>query len=277
MFSLDVKNNNKLADNWVINILPFIDAKTLSNIFDLTKPIPDPANAKGRSIRMSVMLCPTDTFNEQPFNGTASSKTNLMGDNWSRGNYAANASLGYMGDGGVIGTGVGGWGNRYLEGVMGANISLGIPQIKDGTSKTILLGEIRAGLIPQDTRGTWAMSGGASALWCHGYVQDANGPNASYEAADDERTCSEIQAKFGGSVALIKKGMPCWSGDGPDFQQAARSLHAGGLFVCMCDGSVQWISDFIEVGIIYGTPPALGLWDKLNLSNDGRAISKNAF
>jgi hypothetical protein len=60
-----------------------------------------------------------------------------------------------------------------------------------------------------------------------------------------------------GSTGLIKKGMPCWNGDGPDFQQAARSMHAGGLFVCMCDGSVRWISDFIEVGIIYGNPPAL--------------------
>ena len=54
----------------------------------------------------------------------------------------------------------------------------------------------------------------------------------------------------------MRLGMPCWSGDGADFQQAARSMHSGGLFVCMCDGSVQWISDFIEVGITYGSPPA---------------------
>jgi hypothetical protein len=46
----------------------------------------------------------------------------------------------------------------------------------------------------------------------------------------------------------------------------------------MCDGSVQWISDYIEVGITYGAAPgALGLWDKLNLSNDGLAMKPTGF
>jgi prepilin-type N-terminal cleavage/methylation domain-containing protein/prepilin-type processing-associated H-X9-DG protein len=278
MTYLDVGNNANLAENWVIMILPFIEGKEIQLSFDFTKPIPHDNNAKARSIPLAILRCPTDSYNDKPFNGKASTKTNQMGDNWARGNYAANASLGYMGAGGISGTGPGGWGNRYLQGVMGANVSLRISDIKDGTAKTILLGEIRAGLIPQDTRGTWAMSGGASALWCHGYVQDANGPNAMYPQADDERTCSEVQAKFGGETGLIKVGMPCWNGDGPDFQQAARSMHPGGLTVCMCDGSVQWVSDYIEVGIIYGAPPkALGLWDKLNLSNDGLAINLKSF
>ena len=236
---LDVGNNANLAENWVIMILPFIEGKDLQLAFDLTKPIPDPANAKARSIPIGILRCPSDTYNDKPFNGSASSLTKLMGDNWARGNYAANASLGYMGSGGTIGTGLGGWGNRYLEGVMGANVSLRISDIKDGASKTILLGEIRAGLIPQDTRGTWAMSGSASALWCHGYIQDDDGPNAPSPAADDDRTCSEVQMAFGGSsgqgskgeTALIKMGMPCWYGNGPDWQQTVRSMHSGGVTV----------------------------------------------
>jgi prepilin-type N-terminal cleavage/methylation domain-containing protein/prepilin-type processing-associated H-X9-DG protein len=281
MTSLDTGNNANLAENWVIMVLPFIEGKDLQLSFRLDKPIPDPLNALARSIPIAVLRCPSDSYNDKPFMGSASSLTKLMGDNWARGNYAANASLGYMGAGGTSGTGPGGWGNKYLQGVMGANASLRVTDIKDGTSKTILLGEIRAGLIPQDTRGTWAMCGGASALWCHGYIQDDDGPNAMYPAADDERTCSEVQAKFGGVTGLIRMGMPCWDGNGPDFQQTTRSMHSGGVTVAMCDGSVHWISDFIDLGtnaLNGGVPPkCLGLWDKLNLSNDGQAFNNNAF
>jgi prepilin-type N-terminal cleavage/methylation domain-containing protein/prepilin-type processing-associated H-X9-DG protein len=284
---LDDTNNANLAENWVILVLPYIEQKDLMLRFNLSKPIPDASNAVGRSIPIAILKCPSDSYNDKPFMGSASSLTNKMGDNWARGNYAANASLGYMGASGQPdGNGVPGWANKYLQGVMGANVALRLSDIHDGTSKTILLGEIRAGLIPQDTRGTWAMSGGASALWAHGYVQDDNGPNAIFPDADDERTCTEVQMAFGGSsgtgskgqAVLMKIGMPCWSGNGPDFQQTARSMHPGGVMVAMCDGSVTWINDQIETGITYGSPPgALRLWDKLNLSNDGLPFNGNGY
>jgi prepilin-type processing-associated H-X9-DG protein len=196
--------------------------------------------------------------------------------------------MGYMGNrnGYPDGTGPGGWGNKYLQGVMGANVALRPSDIRDGTSKTILLGEIRAGLIPQYSRGTWAMSGGASALWAHGYLWDDNGPNALFPAADDERACTDVQITFGGSsgsgsrgeITLLRMGMPCWFNDSPDTQQTARSMHAGGVMVAMCDGSATWINDYIELGLSYTPlPGALGLWDKLNLSNDGVPINAKGY
>ena len=51
---------------------------------------------------------------------------------------------------------------------MGANASLRIEDIRDGSSNTILLGEVRAGITSFDTRGVWAMSGDSTALWAHG-------------------------------------------------------------------------------------------------------------
>jgi prepilin-type N-terminal cleavage/methylation domain-containing protein/prepilin-type processing-associated H-X9-DG protein len=297
---IEASNNKDLAENWVITILPQIEQRTIGLSFDLTKPIPHANNAAARAKRMSVMLCPTDAFNEKPFMGEVSSFTRGMGDNWARGNYAANGSLGYQtytGSGdyveSVAGCGIGGtnpdgggWSNRYYRGVMGANIALGIKDIKDGTSKTVLLGEIRAGIIPQDTRGVWAMSGACpSALWGDGYFQDANGPNCMQTNSDDPRACSEIQKSVGATDAnqapLIRLGMSCWSnggsGGGADWQQTSRSMHMGGVNVAMCDGSVRWINDFIELGT-NGTPPkCLGVWDKIMLSNDGQPIDMKRF
>jgi prepilin-type N-terminal cleavage/methylation domain-containing protein/prepilin-type processing-associated H-X9-DG protein len=288
--AIEQKNNSQLAENWVILILPQIEEKSTYASFNLRQPIPSTANASARSHPISLLRCPTDFFASQPFNGTASSSTNQMGDGWARGDYAANASLAWMwyGDGDADDfSGLGhnggrfdaaGWGNRYYRGVMGANIAVRLNEIRDGTSKTILLGEIRAGIIPQDDRGTWAMSGGASALWGHGYASgDDNGPNAQSTHGDDAPACSEIQAAAGGQVPLIRKGMSCWNGSGTNREQAARSLHAGGVNVCLCDGSVRFISDFIERGTLSNPPAGLGVWDKLNLSCDGETIDASRF
>ena len=290
---IEQKDNSQLAENWVILILPQIEEKNTAISFNLKQPIPSMTNAVPRSHPISLLLCPTDSFASQPFKGPASPSTMQMGDNWARGDYAANASLAWMwyGDGDAddfsgLGRNGGkfdaaGWGNRYYRGVMGANIALRIKDIRDGTSKTILLGEIRAGIIPQDDRGTWAMSGGASALWGHGYASDDdNGPNASTAHGDDAPACSEIQAAAGGQLPLIRKGMSCWNppnGAGTNRAQAARSLHAGGVNVCLCDGSVRFISDFIDRGTPSTPPASLGLWDKLNLSCDGETVDTTRF
>jgi prepilin-type processing-associated H-X9-DG protein len=298
---LNRKNNTELAENWVILILPQLDNQNLRNTFNLDQPInANTANSNGsnnsiaRDTQLSVMLCPSDSYNQKPFNGSAGTQTRSMGDGWARGNYAANASSGYMalpgfGRAGMGGTGSGGtqfgdagWANRWYRGVMGANISLRIDDIRDGATNTILVGEIRAGLTPADTRGVWAMSGACpSALWAHGYVWDANGPNCNETNSDDSRNCSDVQASVGGAAQLIQLGMSCYNGNFPDIQQAARSLHPSGVNVCLADGSVRFISDFIELGVRANSPATepsiLGVWDRLNLSNDGYPIDASKF
>jgi prepilin-type N-terminal cleavage/methylation domain-containing protein/prepilin-type processing-associated H-X9-DG protein len=308
--NLNLFNNDKLGENWVIKILPQIENKSLLVTMDLTRPISGdstyPGNIAARAVPLTVMLCPSDAYNTTPFDASTDpmGSINLMGKKWARGNYAANASLGYMtctnGSSGGTGTtqadagaGIspkqpdgGAWGDRYRRGVMGANVSLGLKEIRDGTSKTLLLGEIRAGLTSYDTRGVWAMSGAcSSALWGHGYMLDDNGPNCIDTNADDERTCNQVENAVGGPTQLLKLGMSCWNGNGSDFQQTARSTHRGGVNVCLCDGSVRFVSDFINTGVQpQSTNPSqdveracLGVWDKLNLSNDGETIESNQF
>jgi hypothetical protein len=159
---------------------------------------------------------------------------------------------------------------------MGANASVPIKGILDGTSKTILLAELRAGIHECDMRGTWAFSGGPSAIWGCGYMHgDARGPNASHVYADDVWSCSDFRTPMGGHTAMARMGMPCYPNS--NNQQAPRSLHTSGVFVAFADGSVHWISDFIDTtsGDPYGT--TFSAWDRLLLSADSQPIPAGAY
>jgi len=269
-------------DNWVIKILPFLEYNQLYNQFDHQKPMSNAVNAQARSQIIKEMLCPSDGFyNSKPFNGSAGPETAHMGDNWARGDYAANGALGFLSltnspypSGGP---GTEGWRDPRIRGIMGSDCSLASHQITDGLSHTVLIAEIRAGLTDYDTRGVWAMSGACpSSLWAHAYFTgDDYGPNCLEPEADDMVNCSKLASTFGGEDALVAQWMPCWPGDGSNWQQTARSMHSGGVYVALADGSVQWINDLIDC-----SPSVLGrpsVWDCLMASGDGKTIPADAF
>jgi len=270
----------RMGPNWAILILPFADQQALFSRFDLSRPIPDDANGSARATGLSMMLCPSDAYNARPFMGSQNSQTAALGDRWARGNYAANASLGQMWCAeepslrlwywGALPESPG-WQNPNLRGVMGANVSIGSTGIRDGLSNTVLLGEIRAGLAPFDARGVWAMSGACpSALWGHGGLEgDDFGPNCAHPKADDVLACSALRAVYGDSdgIALAAEGMPCLEANYANTQQTARSMHAGGVNVCLADGGVRWLEDVIDVRP--SVPGAMSVWDRLMASSDG--------
>jgi prepilin-type processing-associated H-X9-DG protein len=148
--------------------------------------------------------------------------------------------------------------------------------IKDGTSQTIMIGEMRAGLTSGDPRGVWAMSGPASSLWAHGIGADDAGINPANDLADNFPGCTVLQNALG-NATLLRERMSCY--DYSKFNQSGvRSLHPGGANVCFCDGSVHWISEFIDTVSNPNTNPALlSVWDRLNASADELTISTNAF
>ncbi|HKD35589.1 MAG TPA: H-X9-DG-CTERM domain-containing protein, partial [Pirellulales bacterium] len=111
---------------------------------------------------------------------------------------------------------------------------------------------------------------------------DDNGPDAFDVVADDVLACSAVQSAVGGSggsgspgeAALARMGMPCHYLGLPNWQQTARSVHPGGVNVCFADGSVRFISDFIDITAQNGTP---SVWDRLNLSNDGLPVDASKY
>jgi prepilin-type N-terminal cleavage/methylation domain-containing protein len=269
--------------SWVVLTLPFLGNQPLYNQFDLTKPTTDPANAAARATIIPIMLCPSDPYNRKPFMGTQGANSKTFGDNWARGNYAANSTMrlpeAHLGSPISVKTIKADWMSNKEHGVMGMNISVGVNQIKDGTSCTVLLGEIRAGITNFDTRGIWAMAGACpNTMWCHGGVEnDDSGPNCQNIWADNPINVQQLQLAFGDAagVGLQKEGMPAAPDVYPDDQQTARSCHANGVYTCFADGSVHWISDFIQVKP--STQSNFSVWDRLMGSADGFFIPGNAY
>jgi len=257
---------NQFRANWIIEILPFLEDQALYDSFDFTKPINDNTapldtnrNYNARGTTIAVLLCPSDGNNQILYQGA----TAAHGRNWARTNYVANAGRGF-----IYPTSYDSstprqwlpWKDNCRRGVMGPNLSVKLKQITDGTSKTIMVGEIRTGLTEKDARGVWAMGhAGASLAAMHGAGGDANGPNVCYPFSDDvySDVCSRPLGR-----------MECMDCDPGYFAQATlRSVHVGGVHVAMGDGSVQFVSDDIETSGSYG--PCCTVWDWMITSADG--------
>ena len=237
----NIHENRFNGPNWAILTLPFMEEQALYDQFNLNEAISRPINSPARGIHMATMLCPSDTGADTMFSPSDqpdrvdSYMDLLKGDNWARGNYACNSANAPMGgnmakETGIYmpGPGVSGrpgkinysWDNSLRRGVMGPNLSLRQKDILDGTSKTLLLAEVRIGLNAADRRGIWAMSGvGASSLFWHGWsegsIGPANGPNDSSPSSDDIPGCLDIIKGFGsvhsknGVAVLAKERMTC--------------------------------------------------------------------
>jgi prepilin-type N-terminal cleavage/methylation domain-containing protein len=296
-------DGQRLYHNWAIDILPFIEEQPLYDSFvfanvangrllSLTAntipasalPPNKPANANflGRNTELQVMLCPTDNGRGRPYDGGTAS-----GGLWARGNYAYNYGLGFPlnnrstdGQNSV-------WDKTFFHagekvfcgrGVGGADIGMTTSKIEDGTSKTIALLEVRTGLTPKDRRGVWAMQMiGSNILGQHG-ANYGLGPNDCQPGSDDIRDNVAIIAEAGEGLLKAECMMPfnseSWN---VSAQSTSRSRHPGGIFAAMCDGSVQFISDFIDAGAqtdgLRCNEEVFGAWQRLNCPDDGYIIA----
>lgn len=259
--------SDKFRANWVVLILPQLEQQAVHDSFNFDRHLSHSDNLLPRSTQLPVMICPTDYGHDVPFG--------LDGGSWARGNYAANGANGRLQNGTnnhqTVGPDSPGWQDKRRRGVMGANVSIKIDGAKDGTTNTLMLAEVRVGHNENDRRGTWAMGmAGSSALFWHGWSGDSNGPNNCLPRghADDIDGCNQLPLQF-----LIEDCMSC-PGPGGSWQAAPRSRHVGGVNAAFMDGSVHFISDFIETTGSFGG--CCGVWDYLIASSDGQVIDREA-
>ncbi len=297
--SVDKVLTQYLKETWVIMVMPYIELEPIHDMFDLklflttgTGPPVATGNAVAVSSTLDNFICPEDEYAMVPWRpagGTGGgAPAGYVDGEWGRTCYGANASLGHMTESGGMAAvpwaansvwfdsqipGV----NRY-KGVMGANEALSVEEIKDGSSHTILVSELRVGVAEIDVRGTWGVGGaGSSALWGHGsHGGSLNGPNP--KGADNIWLCGDVK-QIVGPTRLAAMRMNC--NDGSNSYAATRSTHDGGVQALFADGSVHFLADYIDTrpdpDAPANDPWKPSVWDRLNLSCDGRTLEPDSY
>jgi prepilin-type processing-associated H-X9-DG protein len=277
--------NPQIGANWAVRALPFFEQQALYNQLNFTAVVPNwtgsgkappqmthANNAPVRTAAIDVMRCPTDSYNTTPM---------LMGAlQWARGNYAANAGNGplLIRTDGIYGPNSPGWLEPKRRGVIGPNVAAKMKELTDGTSNTIILAEVRAGVTAADQRGTWALGqAGASVLFWYGTTGDANGPNVCNENSDD------VNGPATGDLPLlVQECMPDYTGDNWADQATTRSMHPGGVNLGMADGSAHFVANEVSPGTpsVTQTWPnsiPMTVWDKLIAGADDQVIDRMPF
>ena len=257
---LDWHDENNIGPNWAILLLPYFEqgnlyTKVQASVINYQQFSP-PSTAGGsndqgwRSINntvLAVMSCPSES--------QGSTLGSRAGGNWARGNYAANMGPGDPGQtaNGGVGGNYNGWGTS--GGVMCINWGSKIQNIADGSSNTVMLAHVRAGVEASDMRGTWAFGMPAcSTMGAHG-IGDSYGPNDTGSNSDDVAGCTDHP----------ELGMGCWNGGYG--QGTARSQHPGIVVAAFADASIRNVRN--------GTNQQL--WYYLNSTNDGTTITDGSY
>lgn len=247
--------------SWIVQILPQIEEQTLADQFkqDKNGKFDNPesnliAAGNPQQSQPTILLCPSDSARGRIYTRPSTS----FGLTFAKGNYAA-----YVSPVHIICM-------RTHPGALSNEVQ-SLSKITDGTSKTLMISEVRTREHNSDPRGVWAAAWtGASMLAYDMHAKKVNKDEADQGCGEPPRRKNmpyvpyiypEIDALTPNSIPngnsdrlrdcpesnlASLDGMPCATDNGTWTAAAPRSLHTGGVNAAHCDGSVIWVSNDIE-------------------------------
>lgn len=244
-------NNSTMS--WMVTILPYIDQAPLFNQIDPNfginndprSPTPDsvapanPSNGWAAKQVIPVYKCPSDTSDDimgsrANYGGSwaVNSYKGVAGANWAWGAYVSPTQF----NGTRFGTSNNGLdrGNGLLFRGNGFPYSNSFSHVTDGTSNTFAIGE-------------------AVARYCtHTWWWWFNGSTATCSVPLNAPAVCTTNPALSPDARLAQ----CW-GDWPN-NYSFKSMHVGGGQFTMCDGSVRFISENIDLSLYRGLATIAG-------------------
>lgn len=225
---------------WYSQILAQIEQGNVANQIDYKVKFSDAVNQAARKAKIALFGCPSDGLKQNEWASTTWSRL--------RGNYAVNFGNTNYEQGTKSGVTFGGAPFSYRR-------SANFGEVPDGLSNTLMMGEIL-------TTTSTGWGGPLAEIQTALGGQTFNGwltPNSS--AFDDVARHCPPKAELNGMPGCTQIGTDTASMLKQSF--ALRSHHSGGVNAVLCDGSVQFYSDNIN----------LATWRALSTARGGEVIT----
>ena len=256
------------APQWpylIVHLLPFFEEQGLSDVFhvgQLSLPSPFSENSANvwpgemENAVVDTLLCPSDGYGDKQASGTAPNSVQLFKSNY-LGIFNGAEIQDFMAESPGVYSVPGPSHPRY-EAVFGVNRGARIRDITDGTSSTLIMVEYLTGVPnaphPFDLRGWfWTSQAGYALIFAW------SSPNSS----SPDILCGHCTP----ATSQPSMNLPCAHG-GSSLSEAfrrtatSRSRHPGGVNVVLCDGSVHFINEVIDVF----------LWQAMGTINRGEVV-----
>ncbi len=252
------RSTNPNRRTWAVGSLSYVEQNNTFNAFNCSLSFNDIQNATAVQSLISTFLCPSDRPSlQEPDRQVPRIKSNFAA-NWGNTHYFQGLpGFGAPGPNPFVGPAGTAW---FTGAPFGPNISYGLNTFLDGSSATILVGEVIVG----QNRPAGNNIAGAYDHRGDIYNDDVNCAMFMTYTTPNSLTPDQLaEAQFCGQG--FDNNPPC-NTSVPAFN-ASRSRHRGGVHALFADGHAAFVRDEVHVGV----------WRALGSPAGGEVVSSDAY